>query len=193
MERIRETGDKTTRETAYYLLGAPLTPEHFAAVTRCHWGVENRLHWRLDVTMGEDQQRNRLDNGPNNLAVLRHMALNLISKDKSKGSLPKKISAAQHSMTPSWPSSWLSFEMRLPLLSTCRRRSARPSPGRARPRASRPNRTPSRAPRAADATACATARNDQEPPRSSTAAGTREAKQSAQRQAIPRSLSIPSK
>jgi predicted transposase YbfD/YdcC len=94
MERIRENGGKTTTETAYYLLSSPLTPERFGAVTRCHWGVENRLHWRLDVSMGEDQQRNRLDNGPNNLAVLRHMALNLIAKDKSKGSLPKKLRRA---------------------------------------------------------------------------------------------------
>src|SRR5208283_1619935 len=84
MERIREKGDKTTAETAYYLLSSPLTPERFGAVTRCHWGIENRLHWRLDVSMGEDQLRNRLDNGPNNLAVLRHMALNLLGKDKSK-------------------------------------------------------------------------------------------------------------
>jgi len=44
--------------------------------------------------MGEDQQRNRLDNGPNNLAVLRPMALNLLTKDKSKGSLPKKLRRA---------------------------------------------------------------------------------------------------
>jgi predicted transposase YbfD/YdcC len=46
-------------------------------------GVENRLHWRLDVVMNEDQQRARLDNGPNNLAVLR---LNIIQKETSKGS-----------------------------------------------------------------------------------------------------------
>ena len=45
---------------------------------RSHWGVENRLHWRLDVTMNEDQDRTRLDNGPHNLAVLRHMALNVM-------------------------------------------------------------------------------------------------------------------
>lgn len=94
MERIRETGGKTTTETAYYLLSAPLTPERFGVVTRSHWGVENRLHWRLDVSMGEDQQRNRLDNGPDNLAVLRHIALNLIGMDKSKGSLPKKLRRA---------------------------------------------------------------------------------------------------
>ncbi len=91
VERIRETADKTTRETAYYLLSTALTGERFLEVVRAHWGVENRLHWRLDVVMNEDQQRARLDNGPNNLAVLRHMALNVIQKERSKGSLRGKL------------------------------------------------------------------------------------------------------
>ena len=72
MERIREAPDKTTRETAYYLLSTTLSGERFLEVVRSHWGVENRLHRRLGVVMNEDQQRNRSDNGPNNLAVLRH-------------------------------------------------------------------------------------------------------------------------
>jgi predicted transposase YbfD/YdcC len=94
VERIREMPDKTTHETAYYLLSAELQAERFLEVIRAHWGVENRLHWRLDVVMNEDQQRARADNGPNNLAVLRHMALNVIQKDKSKGSLRGKIKRA---------------------------------------------------------------------------------------------------
>ena len=52
------------------------------------------LHWCLDVTMNEDQARNRMDNGPHNLAVLRHMALNLIRTETSKGSLKKKLRRA---------------------------------------------------------------------------------------------------
>jgi len=55
--RVRETATKTTIETAYYLLSTPLTPERFNEVVRAHWGVENRLHWRLDVIMNEDQDR----------------------------------------------------------------------------------------------------------------------------------------
>jgi predicted transposase YbfD/YdcC len=90
VERVRETLDKTTRETAYYLLSTALSPERFLEVVRSHWGVENRLHWRMDVVMNEDQQRNRADNGPNNLAVLRHMALNVMQKDPTKGSLRGK-------------------------------------------------------------------------------------------------------
>src|ERR1700693_5168566 len=76
VHRTRETATKTTTETAYYLLSSALTPERHNEVVRSHWGVENRLHWRLDVTMNEDQDRTRLDNGPHNLVVLRHMALN---------------------------------------------------------------------------------------------------------------------
>jgi predicted transposase YbfD/YdcC len=94
VERVREAADKTTRETAYYLLSTALTSERFLEVARAHWGVENQLHWRLDVVMNEDQQRARMDNGPNNLAVLRHMALNVIQKEKSKGSLRGKLKRA---------------------------------------------------------------------------------------------------
>ena len=92
--RIRETPIKTTTETAYYLLSAPLSPEHLNQVVRQHWGIENRLHWRLDVTMNEDQDRTRLGDGPHNLAVLRHMAINIMQKEGSKGSLRGKFKRA---------------------------------------------------------------------------------------------------
>jgi predicted transposase YbfD/YdcC len=101
VERTRETPGKTTRETAYYLLSAALSPERFLEVVRSHWGVENRLHWRLDVVMNEDQQRARSDNGPHNLSVLRHMALNVMQKDLSKGSLRGKRKRA------SWDENYL--------------------------------------------------------------------------------------
>ena len=94
IERIRETAGKTTFETASYLLGAPMTPERFNEVVRAHWGVENRLHWRLDGVMNEDRDRRRLGNGPHNLAVLRHMAMNVVQKDGEKGSLRGKIKRA---------------------------------------------------------------------------------------------------
>jgi predicted transposase YbfD/YdcC len=91
VDRARETKTKTTRETAYYLLSAELSPERCTAAVRSHWSIEDSLHWRLDVTMNEDQDRTRLDNGPYNLAVLRHMALNVMQKDKSKNSLRGKF------------------------------------------------------------------------------------------------------
>jgi predicted transposase YbfD/YdcC len=92
--RSRETAAKTTTETAYYLLSTALSAERFNEVVRSHWGVENSLHWRLDVVMNEDQDRNRSGNGPENLAVLRHMAINVMQKDATKGSLRGKFKPA---------------------------------------------------------------------------------------------------
>jgi predicted transposase YbfD/YdcC len=92
--RTRETPGKITTETAYYLISAVLSGERLNDVVRCHWGVENRLHWRLDVVMNEDQDRTRLGNGPHNLAVLRHMALNVMQKDATKGSFRGKLKRA---------------------------------------------------------------------------------------------------
>ena len=92
--RVRESAEKTGAETACYLLSAALSPERLNAVVRSHWGVENRLHWRLDVVMNEDQSRTRLGHGPHNMAVLRHMALNLMQSDPSKSSLRGKLKRA---------------------------------------------------------------------------------------------------
>ena len=94
VDRIRETSAGPTTETAFYLLSTALSPERFNEVVRQHWAVENRLHWRLDVVMNEDQDRTRLGNGPQNLAVLRHMALNAMQTEGSKGSLRGKLKRA---------------------------------------------------------------------------------------------------
>jgi predicted transposase YbfD/YdcC len=94
LTRSRELNRKATTETAYYLASSPLSAERFAEVTRAHWGIENSLHWVLDVVMNEDYARNRKDNGPKNLAVLRHIALNIIRKDTSKGSARVKFKRA---------------------------------------------------------------------------------------------------
>jgi predicted transposase YbfD/YdcC len=94
VQRRRETEGKTTTETAYYLMSKAMTPEAFGAAVRAHWGIENRLHWCLDVSMNEDHMRTRLGHGPQNLTVLRHMALNLLRKEPSTGSLPKKFRRA---------------------------------------------------------------------------------------------------
>ncbi|MCK9992931.1 MAG: hypothetical protein Dbin4_01451 [Alphaproteobacteria bacterium] len=92
--RRREAGDKTSSETAYYLLSQTLAPERFNAVARSHWGIENQLHWVLDVIMDEDQARNRKDHGPENLALLRKLALNLAKLEPSKGSMRGKLKRA---------------------------------------------------------------------------------------------------
>ena len=92
--RERETDGKTSTETAYYVLSTALSAERFNQVVRSHWQVENRLHWRLDVVMNEDQARNRTGHGARNLAVLRHMAINVMQRDGTKGSLRGKFKRA---------------------------------------------------------------------------------------------------
>jgi predicted transposase YbfD/YdcC len=87
----RETGGKQTSQSRYFLLSLPLDPERFLEVTRSHWRIENSLHWVLDVTMNEDQARNRTGNGAENLALLRRMALNLARAEPAKGSMRGKI------------------------------------------------------------------------------------------------------
>ena len=69
--RTRETRKGKTVETAYYLISAKLSAGRFNKVARSHWGIEDRLHWRLDVIMNEGQDRNRMDNSPYNHAILR--------------------------------------------------------------------------------------------------------------------------
>ena len=64
------------------------------AIVRSHWGIENGLHWVLDVIMDEDQARNRKDHGPQNLALLRKLALNLAKLEPSKGSMRGKLKHA---------------------------------------------------------------------------------------------------
>ena len=103
--RVRETAGKTTTETAYYLLSTALSSERFNEVVRAHWGVENRLHWRLDVVMNEDQDRTRLGNGPNNLAVLRHMALERHAKGRCQRFPAWKVQACRMGRRLSRPAS----------------------------------------------------------------------------------------
>jgi predicted transposase YbfD/YdcC len=71
-------------ERRYYLSSLPLGVEAFAQAVRGHWGVENPLHWSLDVTFREDQSRARTRYAAQNLATLRRLALNLIRLDKTR-------------------------------------------------------------------------------------------------------------
>jgi predicted transposase YbfD/YdcC len=93
--RTRETASTAATETAYYLLSAALSPERLGQVARSHWGVENRLHWVLNTVMHEDKTRNRNDNSAYNLAILRHMALNLMQRDRSRGVAAHQIQSGR--------------------------------------------------------------------------------------------------
>lgn len=84
VEAIREVGEVRTVERRYYLSSLPLGVETFARAVRGHWGVENKLHWVLDVQMREDQSRARTGHAAENLATLRRLALNLLKREKTK-------------------------------------------------------------------------------------------------------------
>ena len=77
-----ERDGKIQRETRYYLSSIALSAEMFARVVRGHWGIENRLHWMLDVVFREDLARLRSGNAPQNMAIVRHTALNLLSRSQ---------------------------------------------------------------------------------------------------------------
>jgi predicted transposase YbfD/YdcC len=73
----RIIADKETIERRYYISSLTSEVERFADATRKHWGIENKLHWVLDVQLREDDCRIRKGNGAENFAILRHVALNL--------------------------------------------------------------------------------------------------------------------
>lgn len=74
---IRSKRGKDKLVERYYLLSQPFRPVQLLTIVREHWGIENRLHWTLDVVLDEDGARNRKDNAPANLAILRRLALNI--------------------------------------------------------------------------------------------------------------------
>lgn len=84
VEAIREVDGKASVERRYYLSSLPVNIELFARAVRSHWGVENKLHWVMDVCFREDQSRARAGYAAENLATLRRLALNLLKRDKTK-------------------------------------------------------------------------------------------------------------
>ncbi len=89
-----ERDGKTSRERRYFLSSALLDARLFARAVRCHWHIENRLHWVLDVVFHEDLNRLRSGFGPQNMATVRHMAMNLLRGAKDKHSLKVRRKSA---------------------------------------------------------------------------------------------------
>lgn len=79
----RNDGQKVTVEDRYYLSSLDGDAQRLLAATRTHWGIENSLHWVLDIAFREDESRVRKGYGAQNLATVRHIALNLLKQDKT--------------------------------------------------------------------------------------------------------------
>jgi predicted transposase YbfD/YdcC len=88
-------GEEKSIERRYYISSLESDAKRIGQATREHWGVENSLHWVLDVTFREDQSRIRKDNAPENMAILRHMALSLLKQEKTskRGIRAKRLKA----------------------------------------------------------------------------------------------------
>jgi predicted transposase YbfD/YdcC len=96
-----ERDGKITLAKRYYLSSAALDAPMFAKAVRAHWGIENRLHWVMDVVFHDDLMRLRTEHGPANMAIVRHTALNLIR------AIPDKASLAVRRKTAAWDDNYL--------------------------------------------------------------------------------------
>lgn len=90
IEAERTLNEKTTTEQRYYLLSQAWDAPTVNTLVRGHWRIENQLHWVLDVTFHEDASRIRIGDAPQNMGVVRHIALNLLRQEPSKGSIKTK-------------------------------------------------------------------------------------------------------
>ena len=84
VESVREIDGKATTDLRFHLCSIEPDAKEYARASRGHWGIENQLHWSLDVNFGEDQSRVRAGHAAQNLAVLRHMTLNILKADTTK-------------------------------------------------------------------------------------------------------------
>ena len=94
VESTREIGDKTERETRFYITSLVLAAHLIGPVIRSHWAVENSLHWVLDMIFRDDECRVRKDHAPANFTTLKHMAHNLMRLAPGKDSLRLKRKVA---------------------------------------------------------------------------------------------------
>jgi predicted transposase YbfD/YdcC len=90
VKRERRLWNKTTIEVCFYITSLAADATLLAQSIRSHWGIENSLHWVLDVTFREDRSRIRNGHGPENIGLLRRLSLNLLKREPSKQSITQK-------------------------------------------------------------------------------------------------------
>ncbi len=93
---------KETTEARYYILSKYLSGQKFSEAVRNHWGIENSLHWQLDVTFGEDQSRIRKGHADENFSTLRRTALSLLKQEATA-----KVGIKNKRLTAAWDDSYL--------------------------------------------------------------------------------------
>lgn len=108
VESERDIRDQITRETRYFISSLPNNAKDFAEAARGHWGIENSLHWCLDVAFREDDSRVRKGHGPTNLAIINRFALSLIKQDPSR-----KIGVKACRKRAGWDTGYLLHLLRL--------------------------------------------------------------------------------
>ena len=94
VESVREIGEKTERETRFYITSLVMLAALLGPVVRSHWSIENSLHWVMDMVFRDDECRVRTDHAPANFTTIKHMAHNLLRKDSSKDALRLKRKVA---------------------------------------------------------------------------------------------------
>lgn len=93
---------KPSDDVRYFILSQKMTARRFGTLIRSHWGIENSLHWQLDISFGEDRCRTRKDHAAANLAVLRRMALSLLKNERSQ-----KVGIKNKRLVAAWNTDYL--------------------------------------------------------------------------------------
>jgi predicted transposase YbfD/YdcC len=95
-------GGKACDDVRYYILSKKLSARSFGAAVRGHWGIENSLHWQLDMSFGEDRSRIRKGHADANFAVVRRMALSLLKNETSQ-----RVGVKSKRLTAGWNDNYL--------------------------------------------------------------------------------------